>query len=405
MAQRSLTVAVISPEARIRELIASSVEENPHVAALWTLADYPGPLELARIREARSGCVVFLDFSDPVRAARVAAELDQHYPMAATVAVQAGSSPQDLIGLMQLGIREVITIPVSPEEVNEALQRACRKLSRVTESPEQFADIHTFLPARPGSGATTIAVHSAAAAARLSAEPVLLVDFDLRLGMTSFLLKLHCQNSILDALALSGQLESTLWDQMVSHRDGLDILGSAPMEFDRRFPEAGAVGVLDFASRRYRNICVDLPGEMRQHELDTLERSKNIFLVCTSEVGTLHMAKRKAEMLQSLGIQNRVSVILNRVQSRGSMEIRDIEQVLRLPVLHTLPAADNEIVAATANAVALEGNSPISTAMENLARRMTGVAQSAQPAVQKTKPRRLIDFFSVTPIREVGRTR
>jgi Flp pilus assembly CpaE family ATPase len=192
---------------------------------------------------------------------------------------------------------------------------------------------------------------------------------------------------------------------MVSHREGLDILGSAPMEFDRRFPDEGAIGVLEFASRRYRNICVDLPGEMRKHELDTLHLSKNIFLVCTSEVGTLHMAKRKAEMLQSLGMQNRVSVVLNRVQSRGSMEIRDIEQVLRLPVLHTLPAADSEIVAATASAVALEGNSPISAAMEHLARRMTGVIPSADPTAQKTKPRRFIDFFSVTPIREVRKAR
>ncbi len=397
MSQKSVTVAVISPVQQTREQIASAFEANPHLAALWTLADYPGSEQLVRIREARSGCVVFLDFSDALRAGRVALELDKSYPMAATVAIQAAASPQSLIELIQLGIRDVITIPVSDAEANEAFQRASRKLGREPEPEPQGGDIYAFLPARPGSGATTIAVHSAAAAARLSGERTLLIDFDLRLGMTSFLFKLHSQNSIVDALALSEQLEDTLWDQLVSRRDGLDILGSAPVEFDRQVSSGGSAAVLESARRRYRNICVDLPGEMRQHELETLNSSKEVFLVCTSELGTLHMAQKKADMLQSLGIQSRVSVILNRVQSRGSMVLRDIEEVLHLPVRFTLPPAEAEILEATQKAIALEGNSPIARLMESVARRMIGNAEVVAP---KTTPRRLIEFFSVTPVRD-----
>ena len=397
MSQKSVTVAVISPVQQTREQLASAFEANPHLAALWTLADYPGSEQLVRIREARSGCVVFLDFSDAIRAGRVALELDKSYPMAATVAIQAAASPQSLIELIQLGIRDVITVPVSDREANEAFQRVSRKLEREPEPEPQGGDIYAFLPARPGSGATTIAVHSAAAAARLSGERTLLIDFDLRLGMTSFLLKLHSQNSIVDALALSEQLEDTLWDQLVSRRGGLDILGSAPVEFDRQVSSVGSAAVLESARRRYRTVCVDLPGEMRQHELETLNSSKEIFLVCTSELGTLHMAQKKADMLQSLGIQSRVSVILNRVQPRGSMVLRDIEEVLHLPVRFTLPPAEAEIVAATEKAVALEGDSPIARLMESVARRMIGNVEVLAP---KATPRRLIEFFSVTPVRD-----
>ena len=397
MAQRPLTVAVISPEQEVREQIASAFEENTRLGALWTLADYPGPEQLTRIREARSGCVVFLDFSDAVRARRVASELDQSYPMVAIVAVQAGTLPQDLMELMKLGIREVITVPVSAREADEVFQRASRKWGRETEPEAPGGDIHAFLPAKPGSGATTLAVHTAAAAARLSGEQTLLIDFDLRLGMTSFLFKLSGQNSILDALAIGDQLEPSLWDQLVSRRGGLDILGSAPIEFDRQFPEGGSGAVLDFARSRYGNVCVDLPGEMRQQELETLHRSKEIFLVCTSDVGTLHMAKRKTDLLQSLGIQGRISLILNRVQARGSMVIRDIEEVMRMPVEFTLPEAKAEIVEATQKAVALEGNSPIASQIELIARRIIGNAEAVAP---KSKPRRLIEFFSVTPVRD-----
>jgi pilus assembly protein CpaE len=401
MSQKSVTVAVISPVQQTREQLASAFEANPNLAALWTLADYPGSEQLVRIREARSGCVVFLDFSDAIRAGQVALELDKSYPMAATVAIQGAASPQSLIELIQLGIRDVITVPVSDAEANEAFQRASRKLGREPEPEPQGGDIYAFLPARPGSGATTVAVHSAAAAARLSGERTLLIDFDLRLGMTSFLFKLHSQNSIVDALALSEQLEDTLWDQLVSRRGGLDILGSAPVEFDRQVSSLGSAAVLESARRRYRTVCVDLPGEMRQHELETLNSSKEIFLVCTSELGTLHMAQKKADMLQSLGIQSRVSVILNRVQPRGSMVLGDIEKVLHLPVRFTLPPAEAEIVAATQKAVALEGNSPIARLMESVARRMIGNVEVLAP---KTTPRRLIEFFSVTPVRDKVRT-
>jgi pilus assembly protein CpaE len=402
MLQKTFTVAVISPQQQIREQLTSVFEQNPQLEGLWTLADYPGPAQLARIRETRYGCVVFLDFSDAIRAGQVALELDQNYPKASTVAIQAAASPLNLIELIQLGIRDVISVPVSEREADEAFQRASRKLGRETESEGQRGDVYAFLPARPGSGATTIAAHSAAAAARLSGERTLLIDFDLRLGMTSFLFKLHSQHSIVDALALSDKLEDTLWDQLVSRCGGLDILGSAPVEFDREVSSGGSAVVIESARRRYRTICVDLPGEMRPHELETLDCAKEIFLVCTSELGTLHMAKKKADMLQSLGVQSRVSVIVNRAQPRGSMVLRDIEEVLHLPVRFTLPPAEAEILAATQKAVALEGNSPIARLMENIARRMIGKTEVLAPEVlaPKTTPRRLIEFFSVSPVRD-----
>jgi len=102
-------------------------------------------------------------------------------------------------------------------------------------------------------------------------------------------------------------------------------------------------------------------------------------------------------MLQSLDIQSRVSVILNRAQPRGSMVLGDIEAVLHLPVRFTLPPAEAEILAATQKAIALEGKSPIATLMESIARRMIGAAESPAP---KPAPRRLIEFFSVTPVRD-----
>ena len=85
----SYVVAVISPERRIQEEIASALEGYPYAEALWALSDYPDARQMAAIKDTQ-GCVVLLDFSDPFRAKAIAAELDRNYPMAVAVALLPG---------------------------------------------------------------------------------------------------------------------------------------------------------------------------------------------------------------------------------------------------------------------------------------------------------------------------
>ncbi len=297
---------------------------------------------------------------------------------------------------MQLGIRELIAIPMPSAEIVRLCERAARRLRREPDQDQPDSLLYAFIPARPGSGATTIAAHSAAAAARLSGEPALLIDFDLRLGMTSFLFKLHGEQSVLDALTFSRQLDESLWGRAVCRRGNLDILGSAPFEYGRSAPEAGAAAVLDYARPKYRTICVDLPGEMRDHELETIQRAREIFLVCTSDLGALHMAKRKADFLQTLDVRSRVSVIMNRADARGAMPIKHVEEILELPVRFTVPQAEKEIAAVTQKAVAIEGRSEMAIQLEKIARRMVGTTAAGEDTIS----RRFIEFFSVTPVRE-----
>jgi len=390
-------VAVISQERAVLESVSDALETHPDISAVWTLNDYPAPDQLTEIRQASGGCVVFLDFTDALRARAIAAELDRAYPMATTIAVHVGKRQQDLVEFLQLGIRDLITIPMPPAEILRVCERAARRLRREPEDQANNSALYAFLPARPGSGATTIAVHSAAGAARLGTQPTLLIDFDLRLGMTSFMFKLHGEQSVLDALTYSGQLDETLWGRMLCRRGNLDILGSAPFEFGRDSHESGAAAVLDYARGKYGTICVDLPGEMREHELETLHRAREIFLVCTSDLGTLHMAKRKADFLQSLGVRSHVSVIMNRTGVRDAMPMKHVEEILQLPVRFTVPVAEKEISAATHGAVAIEGRSEIASRLEKIAQRMSSTAGTVEG---EPITRRFLEFFSVTPIRE-----
>ena len=173
---QSLIVAVVPPERETHVEIAAALEREPGDQALWTLVEYPDPVALSEVRKATGGCVVFLDFADPIRAKAVAAALDSSYPMATAVAVHAAKTASDLIEIMQLGIREVVTLPVVASDVVGAFARVIRKLRTPLGPDDEGGNLYAFCPqsrerARPRSRLT-----AAAAAARLTNQRMLLLD-------------------------------------------------------------------------------------------------------------------------------------------------------------------------------------------------------------------------------------
>lgn len=406
MQAETFLTAVISPNRQHHELLAAALEEDQFIESFWTLADYPEPQQTTELlSKARSGAIVFLDFADPVRSELVARQIAEAEAQAAVIAIHySPQSSSHVFELIRMGVQEVLTAPLKTREVQRAFQRARRKLAPQPEGEVAEANLYAFLPAKPGVGATTIAAHSAAAASRLGSQRTLLVDFDLQLGMTSFLFKLHGEHSVLNALSMGGQLKE-MWDQVVSKVGMLDVLGSAPVQFGRAYPGGGAGALLDFASSRYGVVCVDLPGEMRDHELETLARAREIFLVCTPDVGALHLAKAKVDLLRQLEAASRVCVVLNRAQNRGSVSISTVEDVLQIPVRHTVPPAEREITAATHRAMPIDGKSLIATQLENIGRRM--IPSAGTKPVEEKRPRSFLEYFSLTPVREraAGRNR
>jgi len=396
MSNHTFVIAVISPDQRIQQQIAAVFDDCPQAGELWSITDYPAPDQLTPFRESAGASVVYLDFSNTIRAKGVAYEIDRWCPNTVVIAILPAAKTVAAEEMLELGVRAVLPSPPDGAGIMTAFQRAVRKLDHHKEADRGGNPLYAFVPVRPGCGATTLAAYTAAAVGRLSQQPTLLIDLDLRYGLTSFLFQLHADHSVLDALACSNNLDS-MWDHIVCNRGALDILGSASADTENEIPAAGITNVLDFARLRYRTVCVDLAGELRGHELPALKTAKEIFLVCTPELGALHLARRKSEILQSLGHGSRTTVILNRAHGRSAMSIGDIEEILQLPVRFTVPNAEREVTQATVQAVPLEGRSAVARQIEAVARHMMPVPDTAS---FKVKARRFLETFSVTPARE-----
>jgi len=296
--------------------------------------------------------------------------------------------------LMQAGVREVL--PSFTER--EIRQAAARAASTLATAGETLADLYTFMPAKPGCGGTTIATYATAMAAQLSAEPTLLLDFDIRLGVTSFLLKAEGAHSIVDALLQSDRLDLDIWSSLVSQIKNLHLLGSGPMDFSRHVSSERYMELLDFAMRRYSTVVVDLPGTMEPQEYETLLRSKRIYLVCTPDIGALHVARRKATWLQDLRLTDKISVVLNCVDRRNTLSVEDIQRIIQLPVRHLLPASAGEIARAAQKGAVLDTNSGLGKQIARIAGEMvvTGRATKKPGAV-----RRFVEYFSISAARDL----
>ena len=135
------------------------------------------------------------------------------------------------------------------------------------------------------------------------------------------------------------RLDVDIWSGLVSQIRTCICLARAPWIFRATSRAERFMELLDFAMRRYSLVAVDLPGTMEDQECETLLRAKRIYLVCTPDIGALHVARRKATWLQDLRLTDKVSVVLNCVERRSTLSVDDIQRIIQLPVRHMLPAS------------------------------------------------------------------
>jgi pilus assembly protein CpaE len=389
--EAAVILATVSSDPDFHKDVRASLDGHLRFEAMWDLT-YEDANHLRAIGPELQ-CILIVNFADLPRAMPVARAVDGR-PQIAVIAVKGGGSREDLLQLMQAGVREVLP-NFTDREIRQAAVRAA---STLATAGEILADLYTFMPAKPGCGGTTIATYATSMAAQLSTEPTLLLDFDIRLGVTSFLLKAEGSHTIVDALLQSDRLDVDIWSSLVSQIKNLHLLGSGPMDFSQHVSSERFMELLDFAMRRYSLVAVDVPGTMEDQECETLLRSKAIYLVCTPDIGALHVARRKAVWLRDLHLTDKVSVVLNCVERRSTLSVDDIQRIIQLPIRHMLPAGASEISRAVQKGAVLDSSSGLGKHIARIAAEMS----STRPSTKKPGAvRRFVEYFSISAARDV----
>ncbi len=359
MSQTSpLRVLLICPDATLRDQMEMAFAGlGRSIVLSQALGAYPSGAELARALRTFSPQVVFLSFEQAETGIAVMRFLESEADGLPVVGLHRVANPALLHEAMRAGAREFLAPPFTADEVGAALQSMRALLRRAPLAYAATDHIYSFLPAKPGVGTSTVATNVSAAMAREAGTNVLLCDLDLTCGMVRFLLKLPQDLSIVDALARAADMDVSLWPQLVSHRDGFDILHSGGVNPQAYLEAPQVQGLIDFARAAYNALCFDLSGNMERHSLLVMQESKRVFLVCNPEPCSLFLGREKVEFLRTMGLGDRVSVIVNRADQALAVPPVKVEQFLGVPLAASLRDDNFEVGRAVSEASSVVGSS------------------------------------------------
>ncbi|MEZ5362408.1 MAG: AAA family ATPase [Bryobacterales bacterium] len=227
----------------------------------------------------------------------------------------------------------------------------------VPEKPKAGALV-AFLPSQGGSGASTVCLHVAERIAASLPGKTLLIDCDLHTGTVAFQLGLEPRKTLLDALE-APDVESVR--SCPSRWGDLAVL-VGPADPDRIFegPLDKVEELLQAARQSYDCVVVDLPAPIYSSTTGMLRAADYIYLVCTPEITSLHLAKRKIDRLRKLGVaEERLRLLLNRSGSTMGLDPKQIERITGVAVEWAL---DNDY-RAVASAALRGGLVPKDTAL------------------------------------------
>ena len=391
---------IICPDVDLGERLEALLSEMGIVGVIRTLDRYPNALELVRFLRAHAPQVIFVSTESTSKALEIAREVEKNTPGVQMVAISRFMDPQILLEVMRAGIREFASLPFDRQTLTDGLLRIKEALDKRPPEVGATDQVFSFLPSKAGVGTSTIALNVSVAMSRLPNANVLLSDFDLNSGMVRFMLKLDNSYCVTDAAEHSLDMDESMWPSMVTTMDRLDVLHAGKLNPDFRIEPTQIRHLMEFMRRNYAVLCFDLSGNLEKYSLEIMQESKKIFLVCTPEIPSLHLAREKYVYLKQLDLGDRVAVLLNRSQKRPLITPQQIEQLLGLPVHMTFPNDYHGVQRAVTEGRWVETGSDLGKQFNLLAQSMLETKQSSSSGDGKKK---FIEFFSVVPGKNTAR--
>jgi pilus assembly protein CpaE len=328
---------IICPDKDLSVELQDTLTETHRIGIMRALDHYPTEVDLTRFLRATGPNVVFLSVETVKTALELATRIEGQAPGTQIVAFSRACDPDAMLATMRAGIREFLAPPFELQAVQQALQRLEQILERKPPSIGSTDAVMAFLPSKAGVGCSTVALNTSLMMAQIPDTKTLLADFDLNCGMVAFMLQMDSQYSITSAVENAHQMDENLWEKLVTSFGQLDVLPAGKLVPGFRIEAIQIRYLLEFARRNYKAICLDLSGILEKFSIEILHEAKQIFLVCTPEVPSLHLAREKLRFLRSLDLGDRVRILLNRAQRHTLIPIAEVEKLLQLPVYMSFP--------------------------------------------------------------------
>jgi pilus assembly protein CpaE len=364
------------------------------------------PDELHRaLRRLDVDVVLLHDALGGVPVLDLARDLAAQYPEIGLILLAVEDSPGLLRSAMQVGMRDVVALPLALESFESSVRSAAQwsrtMRDRVTGEESAGASLGGQLVvvagAKGGVGTTTVALHLGMAAARMApGRPVCLVDFDLQKGDFRSLLDTPHRRSVVDLVVVSSEISVRhLQETLYTHKDGFRLL-LAPEEGEKAEDVDATVArnVLSAVKARHALTVVDIGAVATEATAIAAELAGQVLVVTTPDVVALRGVRRMRSLWQRLGVREDedVRIVLNRTSRRREIQPELARKVVGETMASTtIPADFNAFEAAvnTGSPSRMEDNK-IRGAFENLATELGIVPQADEGLGREHESRSLL---------------
>lgn len=383
-----LRALLIAPDRELAEQFTRSVTRTRIFEIVADVKAYPTASALeSRLMQLKPD-VVLLDVASDLEAAT---ELIRHAtsskPPVQVIGLHTQNDSQAILRSLRSGAAEFLYAPFDVSIQDAAIARIQKLLQ--PESGETEGRLVLFSSAKPGSGASTLALQTAFALRRASAKRVLLADLDLTGGSLAFYLKLEPAVSLADLLENYERLDHAMWSDAVSESGGIDVLAAPAVPHPEPPDPAKLQGLLQYARSRYDWVVADLPTIFDRTALLTLSNADRLFLVSSTELASLHLARRAVKLLSQIGLDTqKFQILVNRMDKRDELNNSDLNKLFNCRVERGLPNDALSLQRAVTLGQPLDGESDLGRALDGLVGKLMGALPDApvSPPVNTMRP-------------------
>jgi len=319
--------------------------------------------------------LILLDLSEWDEVSKLVQRLQKESARAPIIGFREQWNLLEQLNFKEAGVSELLRDPFSLAELESAAYKVLHQQHPVTNS-----NILAFLPAKAGSGASTVALNTAGALAKRLRKRVLLLEGDHRSGVLSILLNKVNRHGASEALQHAGELTPVEWQQQYVEFAGMHVLLSNPSRHVPRLSWAEYYQLLLFVDKLYDMLLMDLPEVINQGTAEIGKSARGVFVVCTPELPSLQMARQRCAELEDCGIpESSVHIVLNRWDRRG-LSVQEIEKTLKRPVFVALPNDYAHIARATTEAALVSADSAFGQSCHAFARKISGIPEAPREA-------------------------
>jgi pilus assembly protein CpaE len=372
-----LRIALVDPNDGSRDALKGMLLG---MDTIWLEADcsryefYPDVIE----QTAPDVGIIALD-SDTEQAISLISRLSQEAPNTDILAASESTDGHLILQAIRAGAREFLTLPVSGDDLSDALGRVSQQKYGSSDSAGRVCEVIAVAGATGGVGTTSVAVNLGCVYAENPQNSVALVDLDLALGDADVFLDSIPDYTLADVVHNVSRLDIQLLKRsLTKHSSGLYLL-PRPVELrdTLSITEDSIRKVLGLLKASFTHLIVDLSKTYTAIDMAAIDNASKVLLVTQLDLPCLRNVVRLIMSFEEIeGLSEKVEIVVNRAGlDSGQISLKKAKETLGREVFALLPNDYRTMVEVRNNGVPLVAQAPkaaITQALRDLAERLNG---------------------------------